>query len=219
MLPRVIVHNSISLDGSLTGFEVNMGLHYRLAATYKPQAHLIGSNTLKMGIESFGNGVPPEEKGDFSKAEKDHSLPYWVVPDTGGKLLGMLHAFRRFEFCRDVIVLVSAVTPKEYLEYLNERAYDYHLVGSEHADVKDSLMLLARKYKIATILADTGRILGNLLLNQGLVSEVSLLVHPAIVGRMSYNMFSEVNVNGDYKLIKCEKIDRDYVWLIYRVKR
>ncbi len=38
---------------SLPGFDVKMGLHYGLAATYKPQAHLIGSNTLRTGIESM----------------------------------------------------------------------------------------------------------------------------------------------------------------------
>ncbi|UCG30995.1 MAG: dihydrofolate reductase family protein [candidate division WOR-3 bacterium] len=213
------MHNSISLDGSLTGFEVNMALHYQIAAEYKPNAHLIGSNTLKKGLESYGDVALREEKGDFEKLNKDSSLPYWVIPDTSGTLMGSLHTLRRFEFCRDVIVLVSDITPKEYLDYLDERAYDYHIVGEEHVDLKKSLRLLSKKHGVKTVLADTGRILGNLLLNQGLVREVSLLVHPVIVGRKSYNMFSEVNGDGNYELIKGEKIDRDYVWLIYRVKR
>lgn len=217
MLPRVIVHNSISLDGSLTGFEVNMGLHYKLAATYKPQAHLIGSNTLKMGIESYGHGVPPEEKGDFSRPKKDHSLPYWVVPDTGGKLLGMLHAFRRFEFCRDVIVLVSAVTPKEYLRYLKDRAYDYHVVGSEHVDLQKSLILLAREYGVSTVLVDAGRILSNMLLKQRLVDEISLLVHPVIVGGQSYGIFSNVVDMTNLELLKSERLNERYTWLVYRI--
>jgi 2,5-diamino-6-(ribosylamino)-4(3H)-pyrimidinone 5'-phosphate reductase len=217
MLPRVIVHNSISLDGSLTGFEVNMGLHYKLAATYKPQAHLIGSNTLIMGIESYGNGVPPEEKGDFIKTEKDHSLPYWVVPDTGGKLLGKLHAFRKFEFCRDVIVFVSGVTPKEYLRYLKERAYDYHVVGSEHVDLKDSLALLVKEYKVDTVLVDAGRILSSLLLKQGLVREISLLVHPVIVGGNSYGIFSDVDDAANLELLKSARLNGQYTWLVYGV--
>ena len=217
MLPRVIVHNSISLDGSLTGFEVNMGLHYKLAATYKPQAHLIGSNTLIVGFESYGNGVPSEEKVDFSKPKKDHSLPYWVVPDTGGKLLGMLHAFRRFEFCRDVIVLVSSITPKEYLRYLHERAYDYHVVGSEHVDLQKSLMLLAKEYGVRTVLVDAGRILSNMLLKQGLVDEISLLVHPVIVGGQSYGMFSDVAGVTNLELRKSERLNERYTWLVYGI--
>jgi len=189
MLPRVIVHNSVSLDGSLTGFDVNMALHYQIAAEYKPNAHLIGSNTMRRGLELYGDGVPPEEKGDFEKPKKDNSLPYWVIPDTQGTLMGLLHTFRRFEFCRDVVALVSERTPKRYFKYLRERNYDHHVVGNKHVNLKKSLTLLYEKYSVKTVLADTGRVLSNLLLNQKLVSEISLLVHPVIVGRKSYNMF------------------------------
>lgn len=76
MLPKVIVHNSISLDGSLTGFEVSMAVHYRIAAEYKPDAHLIGSNTIEKGLQLYEYGILPEEKGDFEKSDKDYSLPY-----------------------------------------------------------------------------------------------------------------------------------------------
>jgi len=65
VLSKVIIHNSTSLDGSLTNFEPNMKLHYQLAGSYKPSAHLIGSNTIKVGVELYENGVPPEEEKDF----------------------------------------------------------------------------------------------------------------------------------------------------------
>jgi 2,5-diamino-6-(ribosylamino)-4(3H)-pyrimidinone 5'-phosphate reductase len=217
MRPKVIVHNSISLDGSLTGFDVNMGLHYGLAARYKPQAHLVGSNTLKTGMESYGNETPPEEGGDFSKPEKNPSLPYWVVPDTSGKLIGMLHAFRRFEFCKDVIVLVSEITPKEYLAYMDRRAYDYHVLGKKHVDLRNSLVLLVEKYKVGTVLVDAGRILSNLLLKQGLVDEISLLVHPVIVGGRSYGLFSDVVGVTNLELLKSERLNEGYTWLGYRI--
>ena len=132
MLPEVIVHNSISLDGSLTGFEPNMELHYRIAGEYEPNVHLIGSNTIEAGIEFYGEGVPPEEEIDFMKPERDGSLPFWVIPDT----------CRSFEFCRDVIVLVSEGTPEEYLEHLRERDYTFHVVGEDHVDLHKALLLL-----------------------------------------------------------------------------
>ena len=53
VLPKVIVHNSVSLDGSLTNFMPDMGLHYQIAGDYKPDAHLIGSNTVKVGVELY----------------------------------------------------------------------------------------------------------------------------------------------------------------------
>jgi 2,5-diamino-6-(ribosylamino)-4(3H)-pyrimidinone 5'-phosphate reductase len=219
MLPKVIIHNSVSLDGSLTSFEPNMGLHYQIAGNYKPDAHLIGSNTVKVGIELYEEGVPSEEKSDFEKPERDKSLPLWVIPDTAGALKGLLHACRRFEYCRDVVVLISEETPEDYREYLRERNYDYHAVGKRHVDLKKSLEMLSAKYKVKTVLADTGRILGNLLLDQGLVSELSLLIHPIIVGNKAYNIFGNINKSISLKLKKKETLGKGYVWLVYKVAK
>jgi len=216
VMPELIIHNSISLDGSLAGFAANMGLHYQIAAEYKPDAHLVGSNTAKAGLELFGDGDKSEEESDFSKPSKDTSLPYWVIPDTRGILLGSLHNFRRFEFCRDVVVLISRKTSEPYVKYLKARHYDYHVVGEKHVDLKKSLQILSANYGMKTILADTGRILSNLLLNQGLVSEISLLVHPVIVGEKSYQMFRDVNMSSSWRLKKCEKLEKNYVWLVFR---
>ena len=213
----IILHNSVSLDGSLTNFDPNMGIHYQIAGKYNADIHLIGSNTVKDGIELFGGDTPPEEKTDFMKPERGDHLPWWVIIDTKGTLMGLLHTCRRFEFCRDVIVLVSEETPTEYLEHLEERNYDYHVVGKKHVDLRKSLELLSENYGVKTVLTDTGRILGNLLLNQGFVKEISLLIHPAIVGKKSYNMFNLANKNTKMKLNKVEKLD-NLVWLVYTLE-
>ena len=219
MLPKVIIHNSISLDGSLTDFEPNMALHYQIAGNYKPDAHLIGSNTVKVGAELYGEGVPPEEANDFEKTERDEALPYWVILDTEGALEGMLHTCRRFEFCKDVIILVSEETPKEYIRHLEERNYNYHVVGKKHVDLKKALELPSAKYGVKKVLTDTGQVLGNLLLNQGLASEVSLLIHPIILGKKAYGMFSNVSEAINLKLDKAETIGKGYVWLVYTVRK
>lgn len=218
-LPKIIIHNSISIDGSLTNFEPNMSLHYQIAGYYKPDVHLIGSNTIKKGIELYEDDIPREEKKDFEKQDRSKILPYWVIIDTHGKLKGLLHTCRRFEFCKDVIILVSEKTPKNYLNYLKERNYEYHIVGKDNVNLKKALKLLSAKYKIKTILTDTGRILGNLLLNQGFVNEISLLIHPVIVGKKSYNMFSYINKNLKLKLIKKVTLENEYIWFVYKVKK
>jgi len=208
----------VSLDGSLTDFEPNMGLHYEIAGGYESKVHLIGSNTIVAGIELYGEGVPPEEKIDFEKPERDKSLPFWVIPDTRGKLKGVLHTCRRFDFCRDVVVLVSEATPKGYLEHLRERNYTFHVVGKDHVDLRESLLLLSSKYKVKRVLTDTGRILGNFLLKRGFVSELSLLVHPVIVGEKSYNIFGDVNENIGLRLCRKEFFSGGYVWLVCRIR-
>ena len=193
-----------------------MELHYQIAGKYKHEARLIGSNTIKTGIELFGSS-PPEEKNDFKKPDRDKNLPYWIIVGSKGILQGLLHEIRRFEFCKDVVILMSEKTPMDYIDYLKKRNYDFHIVGKEHVDLKKALELLYNKYNVKNLLTDCGRILSNLLIDQGLVNEISLLIHPIIVGDKSYNIFDNVNKKIQFKLLKNETLDEGHVWVAYQV--
>ena len=46
MIPRVIIHNAVSVDGRIDNFDVDMGLYYELAKTWKEDATLVGSITI-----------------------------------------------------------------------------------------------------------------------------------------------------------------------------
>jgi 2,5-diamino-6-(ribosylamino)-4(3H)-pyrimidinone 5'-phosphate reductase len=196
-----------------------MGLHYTIARNYQPDIHLIGSKTVQVGVTLYGNTLPQEEKKDFHRPDRDHRLPYWMIPDSRGLLQGILHTCRRFEFCKDVVILVSETTPKEYIDYLTERNYAYHVVGRDHVDLKEMFRLFSEVYQVKKTLADTGRILSNLLLEAGIVSEISLLVHPVIVGESSYNIFGNIRKNVNLKLKKEEIIEKEYIWLVYKIVR
>jgi 2,5-diamino-6-(ribosylamino)-4(3H)-pyrimidinone 5'-phosphate reductase len=217
---KTIIHNSVSLDGSVTGFEVNMGLHYQIAGKYNADAQLIGSNTIKVGIELYGGEVPTEEDSDFKKPTREATLPYWVIVDTKGAAKGILHTIRRFEYCKDVIILISKKTTDGYIHYLKERNYDYYIIGDEQVDYEKAFKLLNNKYGIRTILVDSGPILNGILLEKGLVDEISLLVSPYIVGDNSYNLFSQMNLKGKtvkLKLLKSEIFNEDNIFLLYKV--
>jgi len=113
--------------------------------------------------------------------------------------------------------LISETTPREYITYLNERNYDHHVLGNEQVDLERSLTFLAERYKVNTILTDTGQILGNLLLNRGLVTEISLLIHPVIVGNGSLNMFSRVENSITLNMERYEVLEDGYLWLLYKI--
>jgi 2,5-diamino-6-(ribosylamino)-4(3H)-pyrimidinone 5'-phosphate reductase len=195
-----------------------MELHYKIAGNYKPDAHLIGSKTIKTGIELYGE-APSEEKSDFNKPDRDDKLPYWIILDTKGSLKGLLHEVRRFEFCKDVIIFISKETPKDYITYLEKRNYDYHIVGMKKVDLEKALEILFKNYNAKTILTDTGRILGNLLIKQNLVKKISLLIHPVIVGNKRYDIFSNVRSNSKLKLVKSEILNETYIWLVYKINQ
>jgi 2,5-diamino-6-(ribosylamino)-4(3H)-pyrimidinone 5'-phosphate reductase len=176
--------------------------------------HLVGSRTAKIGVDMFLKKIPKETKADFRKPEGEGML--WAVPDTTGRLKGLLHIFRQSEYCKDVVIFVSEKTPKSYINYLKERNYDYHIVGKNKCNLKKALKLLNEKYNAKTILTDTGCILSNLLIEQKLVSRISLLVHPVVVGKNSYNMFGDIENNLKLNLIKKEFLDKGNIWLVYK---
>lgn len=217
MKPYIILHNSVSLDGSLTGFMPDMELHYRLAGSFAPDANLIGSQTVITGQEMFGDGIPPEEPGDFVAPQRDKNLPWWVIVDSGGRLMGMLHTCRRFEYCRDLIILVSESTPLVYLNHLEERNYRYIKTGKIKVDLRQALNILYNEFGIKTMMTDTGQVLGNILLNEKLVDEISLLVHPVIKGESAYPVFGKISAEINPVLSREEKFENGCVWLLYKV--
>lgn len=141
MKPEVIMHNSISLDGRVTGFVANMGLHYGIINEYGADFYMAGSNTAKTGVELLGE-IPVETEADYCKPEKGQNLSYWVIPDTKGSLKGMLHTFRRYEYCKDVILLISRQTNRDYIDYLEERHYDCLVCGDKFVDYKEAFKSL-----------------------------------------------------------------------------
>lgn len=220
MKPKVIIHNAISLDGEIRGFDVDMALHYRIAGKYKPDIHLVGSQTFKYGIEEFLGQIPKETEQDFYKPEikPNDKRPYWVIVDSRGSLRGLLHILRQSDYCKDVIILVCKTTPKYYLKYLKERNYTYLLAGDFKIDLNKAFTMLRGKYRAKTILSDAGPTLNSILLEKGLVSEISLLVVPIIVGKKDLNVFETLRTKVKLELKSCKNVGNGHVWLVYKIR-
>ncbi len=220
MLPKLIIHNSISLDCSISGFEANLELHYGILRSYSPDAMLVGSNTAKTGIELFCEEIPPEEEPDFVKPEIRPGDPraFWLLADSRGTLKGLLHILRRSEYCKDVIVLVSEKTPAAYLDYLKERNYDTIRTGEAHVDYREALEIANELYGFKLVVSDSGSTLNSILLEQGLAEEISLLLSPVLVGKASLNLFGKLEKSGiGLELVKNERMEGNYLHLLYRV--
>jgi 2,5-diamino-6-(ribosylamino)-4(3H)-pyrimidinone 5'-phosphate reductase len=219
--PEVIMHNSVSLDGRVIGFPVDMGLHYGIVGGYGAEVYLAGSNTAKTGIFLGGPEVPVETPADFRKPDREAGLSWWVVPDTRGILKGLLHVLRRFEYCRDVIILVSETTGADYIAHLDERGYDHLLCGRDRVDFGLAFGLLAERYGVKRVLVDSGPTLGGVLLEAGLVDEISLLVHPVFAGAEAPGLFDGLKPGppaGGWAPVKAETLAGGCVRLIWRAK-
>jgi 2,5-diamino-6-(ribosylamino)-4(3H)-pyrimidinone 5'-phosphate reductase len=219
MCPRVIVYNSVSLDGSIKDFELDIGLHYEIADKLRADAHLIGSETAKTGVELFMEKVPEEEPADFNRpnVKEGDPRPYWVIADAKGKLKGLLHVYRRSCYCKDVVVIVTSRTPEDYLTYLNERNYNVISSGEDTIDFHEALSKLSYNFKIRTLLTDSGGGLNSALITQGLVDEITLLISPVIVGSGATNLFRHLDYRVNLELIRSEVIRGNHLLAVYRV--
>ncbi|WP_269850601.1 RibD family protein [Methanosarcina horonobensis] len=183
-------------------------------------AMIVGSNTAKTGTQFFLRKIPPEEESDFKKPDiqPDDTRAYWMIADSRGILEGLMHVFRRSEYSKDVIVLVSEKTPEAYLNYLKERDYDFIQAGAERVDVKQALEIANERYGFKLVVSDSGGILNSILLEQGLVEEISLILTPEIVGKNGTNLFRGIEKSGtQLELVRNEIVEKKYVHLVYRV--
>ena len=217
MVPRVILYNAVSLDGRFDWFTPDIGLFYSLVSCWNEDATLVGSETILAQEETLlsSQDSPPE-------VEHTHEQPLLVVPDSRGRIR-CWDALRKQPYWRDVIVLCSTSTPPTYLDSLKKQHIEYLVAGSDHVDFKRALEELYTKYKIRTIRVDSGGTLNGVLLRAGLVHEISILVHPVLVGGVSpRSLFVGPDLTTDknlihLRLIRVERQNNDALWLRYEV--
>ncbi len=80
MLPRVILHTAVSIDGRITGFPADLALYYTLAARWNPDAVLFGSTTI---LEAPSLEVPEGHREQFTPpAGTPDPRPLMVIADS-----------------------------------------------------------------------------------------------------------------------------------------
>ena len=234
MLPKVILHNAVSLDGRIDGFPIDLFQYYELAASWKEDATLAGSDTfLKAASEA-----PPEDESAFlsPKIDPSDSRALLAIPDSRGRIRTW-HYLRSLPYWRDVVALCSKSTPQEYLDYLKGRHIDYIIAGQGHVDLHVALEELNSRFGVKVVRVDAGGTLNGQLLRQGLVNEVSLLIYPSLVGGEKQSSIfrapdlpaiAAIAATADpvigpggvisLKLLHMERLKGEVIWLRYEVK-
>jgi 2,5-diamino-6-(ribosylamino)-4(3H)-pyrimidinone 5'-phosphate reductase len=215
---HVIVHNSVTANGRVDGFDADIGLHYGLASSFGADVHLAGSDTiLAAGMEADDDldaGLRPP------RDDPHDARPLLVVVDSRGRV-DCWQALRRASHWRErMVALCSRATPAEYLDRLAARHVDHVIAGNRQVDLRHALAALARIYDASRVLVDSGGTLNAALLGAGLVDEVSLLIHPWLVdGPRQASMFRSGEPMGAValRLMAVDQPAGDMVWLRYEV--
>jgi 2,5-diamino-6-(ribosylamino)-4(3H)-pyrimidinone 5'-phosphate reductase len=226
MLPNVILHTATSLDGRITGFPADLEQYYTLAASWNPDAILFGSETVLAAVRDNPDlEVPPDHDEMFRHPEGElDPRPLLVIADSRGRVR-CWDAIRKWPYMRDVLALCSSSTPREYLDYLNERKIGTIIAGSDRKEMRAALEVLNRDFGVATVRADSGGTLNSVLLQAGVVDEVSVLIHPYLAGGSpDPTLFDPVKAGFQDLQIPLvhhhtEVLANGIVWLRYFVKK
>jgi 2,5-diamino-6-(ribosylamino)-4(3H)-pyrimidinone 5'-phosphate reductase len=223
MLPHVILQNAVSVDGRVDWFTANVGKFYELAGIWHEDATLAGSDTLLKAYPE--EKIPPEDEEAFehSKSASDDTRPLLVVPDSRGRLRRILPLLRHEPYWRDILILASGSTPQTYLDYLKQRKINYIVSGNDYVNYERALDELNIHYGVKVVRVDSGGTLNGILLRAGLVNEVSVLIHPFMVGgtapRSMFRGPDLISAAGviPLKLVRFEQLSEDLIWLTYGV--
>lgn len=224
MLPRVSLHNAVSLDGRLLEWGmVDFALYYGLIGTFSEQATLTGVGTVLAGAAHEGVADDPPDVHPASPASDD-ARPLLVVPDSRGRVRVWQWMLSQ-PYWRGGIALCSQATPNEHLSYLRRVGVDIITAGTDHVDLRAALEALCARHGVERVRADSGGTLNGVLLRLGLVDEVSLLVAPVLMGddasRSFLNAPALAAASGypALKLAQLQRLAGDNLWLRYEVVR
>lgn len=207
-LPRVVAHNAISLDGRIDGFEVDLAQFYSLASTWREDVTLTGADTI---LASPGEEADTPQTRVEPPADGDDRALLSVVDSrarvhTWGALAGS-------GYWRGVQILASESTPPSDLARLRAMGVDVMVAGRDRVDLRAALLALQAERWARVVRVDSGGGLLGALLREGLVDELSLLVHPVVAGPDGRLLCREASPSR-WRLMSAKRVG-ELVWLRY----
>jgi 2,5-diamino-6-(ribosylamino)-4(3H)-pyrimidinone 5'-phosphate reductase len=168
--PYVVVHVAVSLDGATIGFAPDVDAFYRLAATWHEDVTLVGADTVLAQEPALADAPRPGPATDG---------PLLAVVDSRRRVRSWA-ALRTVGHWSDVVALRCATTPRRGDRPVDE--VEELVCGERRVDLAGALRALGGRPGVDVVRVDSGGALIGALLADDLVDEVSLLVHPCVVG-------------------------------------
>jgi 2,5-diamino-6-(ribosylamino)-4(3H)-pyrimidinone 5'-phosphate reductase len=203
--PRVVLHIAVSADGRVDRVTPDVALFYELARRWQEDATLVGADTL---LAAAGPDQPDEDPEPLPAPAPGDERPLLAAVDSRGRARAW-HAWLAAGHWRAGVALCSRATPTAHLDYLAALGVERLVAGDERVDLAEALEWLAARHGVRTVRVDSGGTLNRALLRAGLVDEVSVLVHPALVGAATEAIAMSLEA--------VERVGDDVVWLRYRL--
>ena len=202
--PHVVAHVAVSLDGATTGFEPDVGRFYELARTW--------SRTSRSRAPTRSS--PRRRRWRPARPGPAADAPLLAVVDGRGRV-------RQWDALRDCghwsgVIALRAFATAAPADHGPERVL---FTGEERVDLGAVLAMLAEREDAEVVRVDSGGALTGALLDAGLVDELSLLVHPCVVGGASDRRWHGPVPSTTTRLesLATERLDDGLLWLRYSV--
>jgi 2,5-diamino-6-(ribosylamino)-4(3H)-pyrimidinone 5'-phosphate reductase len=198
----VVVHVAVSLDGATTGFDPDVERFYALARTWREDVTLVGADTILAQEQALAAAPRPGPAADG---------PLLAVVDGRGRIREW-EALRDCGHWSDVVALRAGATPPDARGGTPREL----VTGGERVDLAAALAALREREGARIVRVDSGGALIGALLARHLVDELSLLVHPCLVGGRRWYGQGPTPALALERLVS-EPLDGGLVWLCYRI--
>jgi 2,5-diamino-6-(ribosylamino)-4(3H)-pyrimidinone 5'-phosphate reductase len=222
MLPYVILHMGISVDGRIDWGGGPDNPYYELVGQFAADTDISGSNTI---LQAQFPDDPQTALGEiYTDWMKKPSRPWHAIVDSRGRIKNW-EIIKKQPWWKGYISLCSQDTPKSHLEYLKDLDVNTIIAGEQKIDLRVALEELNKRFNAQRVHLDCGGILNGVFLREGLVDEVSVIISPSLVGGISpKTMFVAQDLQTEegvisLTLVQMEKIRDRYVWLRYQVQK
>lgn len=197
--PHVVVHVAVSLDGAVSGFDIDVGTYYQLTATWSEDATLVGADTILAQEPRLADHTGPGPARDG---------PLLAVVDSRARVSAW-QALRDAGYWRDVIALQAETTPPRTDDDLATL-----VEGAERVDLASALRRLHTERRISVVRVDSGGSLIGALLDAGVVDEVSLVVHPVVAGSIaSRSWCGDARARRRFVIDSTDLLEGGVMWL------
>lgn len=207
MQPKVTLYIAMSLDGKINGFEINKIVYRELESE-------INFDTVVMDVDTFRtHHVIFEETGDnFNQL--------LVLPDNKGII--PRNILQEVSSLVNVLVLCSRSTPQDYLNFLEESDIKYMIVGYDEVNLATAFEELNIHFGVKKIAVHADGILNGELLEDDLVEEISVFMHPILVGATNDAVYIPKDIenqNLDLRLLDMKEMENEIICLNYRIMK
>ena len=213
MKPRVVIYDAVSVDGSIDGFEPDMGLFYDIARRTSEDCTLCGCDTM-LAAESDD----PADATPLPEPVAGDARPLMAVVDSRGRFRGY-RSVMEFGAWRKAVALCTPGTPQEHRDYLAAAGVETWTSGDRHVDLAAALEWLNERFGVNVVRVESGGLLNGALLEAGLVDEVQLLVQPLLTGPRRSMYRPEAASQVALRLLGVEQFEHGAVLLRYQVVR